>query len=407
MFLGRQAIFDRHRKVCAYELLFRPNTGRNEFDGTEASLATKQVIETLLSIGSENILRGKQAYLNFDHALLREGIHLALPRETTVIEILETVEPTADLLALCRSVRKQGYTIALDDFIHSDKTEALIPVAQTIKVELRVMPRQEQEQFVGDCHARGIQMLAEKVETPEEFQWALDAGYDLFQGYFFAKPEVVRGRRIPAVKMTCLRLLDEMAEVDLNFSRIAKIIGEDVSLTYKLLRSANSALVGSRTKIRSIDRSLVVIGEDGLRRWAALATLPTLASDKPTELVTLSLVRAGFCERLMQLVSPGQRNDAFLTGMFSALDALIDCPLEEALEQVNLGQDISEVLLGKASTKSILDNIYRLTRRYEAGDWDEIEGLAKGCGLPTAAVGQAYLESTVWADGIVHASLQH
>jgi EAL and modified HD-GYP domain-containing signal transduction protein len=186
VFVARQAIFDRERHVHAYELLYRSNGTSNQFDGTEAGEATQQVISgALLSIGLENILGGKKAFLNFDHRLLSAGMHLSLPRTVIVIEILETVIPTADLIALCQGIHEQGYSIALDDFVSQPEFEPLTRIADLIKVDLRSTTMEEQKRLLRTYRPRGIKMLAEKVETYDEFEWALRAGYDFFQGYSF------------------------------------------------------------------------------------------------------------------------------------------------------------------------------------------------------------------------------
>lgn len=402
VFVARQAIFDRKRELYAYELLYRSSGSRNEFDGTDSDVATRQVIaSSLLSIGMENILGGKKAFVNFDHQLLSDGLHLSLPSQAVVIEILETVEPTADLIALCQSISDQGYSIALDDFVSGPAIEPLTHLAKLIKVDLRTTSREEQERLLRTYKPRGITMLAEKVETHEEFEWARNAGYDLFQGYFFAKPSIVTGRQIPAVKASCLRLLRESQRPELDFPRLEALIRDDVSLTFKLLRYSNSALFARREKTSSIGRALLVLGEDGVRRWIAMATLPMLATSKPGELIMLSIVRARFCERLAQLGGFPQHAEAFMMGMFSLLDALIDCPLDEALNEVELEPGVSDALLGIASEQDRLASIYRLARRYEVGDWDEIEALSQNCQVPAVAVGAAYVESTLWAERLL------
>ncbi len=172
VFVARQPIFDRKRQLYAYELLYRSDATRNEFDGTDSAVATRHVISsTLLSIGLENVLCGKKAFLNFDHRLLRDGMHLSLPRQAIVIEILETVQPTADLIALCRTIHDQGYSIALDDFVSQPQFEPLTQIANLIKVDFQATKKEEQERMLGIFRPRGIMMLAEKVETNEEFEW--------------------------------------------------------------------------------------------------------------------------------------------------------------------------------------------------------------------------------------------
>jgi c-di-GMP phosphodiesterase len=245
-------------------------------------------------------------------------------------------------------------------------------------------------------------LLAEKVETHAEFEWARRAGYALFQGYFFARPVIVRGRQIPAVKIACLRLVREVQQPNLDFPHLEELLREDVALTYRLLRYVNSALLSRGTSIDSIGRALLVLGEDGLRHWVALATLPTLATNKPTELLTLALVRARFCERLAELARAAHPNRAFLMGMFSLLDALTDQPLDAALGSVDLGSDVTEALLGIAPEGSFLARTYELIRSYEQGHWDQVEELSRKCRIPFLQIGRAYLDSTDWAEQVVH-----
>lgn len=404
MFVARQPVFDRQRQIYGYELLYRSDPSSNQFDGTEATSATQQVISsTLLSVGLEKILCGKKAFVNFNERLLRDGIHQSLPREATVIEILESVVPTADLIELCRNVHKEGYTIALDDFVSSPEFEPLTQVAQLIKVDMRATGKAEQERLLRTYRPRGIALLAEKVETYEEFNWARTAGYDYFQGYFFARPSVIRGQQMPTSKLNCLRLLSEMQKTELDLNRLEDLIRVDVALTYKLMRYVNSALFGRHEEIRSIKHALVVVGTDKIRHWVALATLSILATDKPGELAILSVVRARFCELLIKLARIELRDEAFLMGMFSLLDAFLDCPLDEALRSVNLGPDISQVLLGTAAAGNLLWMVHQLIRRYEIGDWNEVERLAQVCGFPALTVRDAYVEATVWANEMLHA----
>jgi EAL and modified HD-GYP domain-containing signal transduction protein len=400
--VARQAIFDRERKLYGYELLYRSNSAAAGFDGTDAGVATMQVLSnTLLSIGTDHVLGGKKAFVNFDHGLLRDNMHAILPKDSIVIEILETVDPTADLVALCRGIAAQGYALALDDFTDEVGWEPLIHVIKVIKVDMRLSARAEQERMLRTYKPRGITMLAEKVETHAEFDWARRAGYDLFQGYFFARPVVVRGHQIPAVKTACLRLLREMQQPEIDFDHVEKLLREDVALTYKLLRYVNSASFSRRVEIQSIGRALMVLGEDGTRRWVALAMLPMLAMDKPSELLTLSLVRARFCERLAELALEASPGQAFLMGMFSLLDALIDQPLDEALRTVDLGAEVTEALLGIGEDDNCLAHLYELILSYEQGNWDAVERIAKHCGLPLPATGDAYLDSTDWAEEII------
>ncbi len=195
--VARQAIFDRERRVYGYELLFRSDAGRNEFDGTEGGLATKQVLaNSLLVIGLENLVGVKKAFVNFGRGPLLQGLYASLPRASTVIELLETVEPDSEVLEACRKLRKEGYQLALDDFMFRPSWQTCSTSPTWSRSRSKAFPLRAL--LVRSCKARGLQLLAEKVETHEEFEWARQAGYDYFQGYFFARPVIVQGRKIPS-----------------------------------------------------------------------------------------------------------------------------------------------------------------------------------------------------------------
>ena len=239
-------------------------------------------------------------------------------------------------------------------------------------------------------------MLAEKVETLEEFEWALQVGFDFFQGYFFTKPVVVRGRRISTSKMSCLRLLQETQREEIDFDKLRALINGDVSFSYKLLHFTNSALFANQTEVRTIEHALIVLGEDGIRRWGAIAALPGLAKDKPHELIVHSLLRAQFSERLGRLAQIVTAQNCFLMGLFSLLDTLLDRTIEYALQQIKLAPSVEAALLGTAASDDRMAIVYSLIRFYEAGDWVEVNHLAKRLDLPVSAIGEAYLESARW-----------
>ena len=407
VFVARQPIFDRKGQLYGYELLFRSDLDNNEFDGSEAASATMQVIaNSIFSIGLENLVCGKKAFFNFNRTLLMGGLLSILPKESVVVEILESVEPDAEIVTACRELYAQGYTIALDDFVRDPRFEPLTEIAKLIKVDMRATAKTEQEHLLRTYPPRGIAMLAEKVETREEFDWAQRAGYDLFQGYFFTRPVVVRSRQVPACKATCLQLLREVQHSDLDFKKLAALISRDVSLSHKLLQYVNSALFYRAVEVRSLDHCVVIVGEDNIRHWVALAALPILAKDKPGEVVTHSLVRARFCERLAQLSGIQEKELGFLMGLFSLLDALIDLPLEEALLRVNLPPAIRGVLLGTLREDDALKNVFALVCRYEVGDWDAVTAFAAKLKIQASAIGAAYAESALWAQQALHLTTQ-
>ena len=396
VFVARQAILNRRKDLYAYELLFRSDPDKNHFDGTDSSSATSQLIaNTLLSSGLEGLLGGKKGFINFDRKMLLDGPWSLLRKDLIVIEVLETVEPDEPVVAACLRLRDEGFTIALDDFEHQPKFEPLIKTAHIIKIDMRLTPQAEQERMVSKYGKQGIKMLAEKVETLEEFEWALKIGFDYFQGYFFTKPVVMRGRQTPSWKMSCLRLLQESQKQELDFDKLRDLIKNDVSFYYKLLRFTNSALFSHRSEIRTIEHALITLGEDGIRRWVALAALGGLAKDKPNELIVQCLLRAQFAERLARLAGFSDVHSWFMMGLFSMLDAMLDQTIECALQQIKVSQQIENTLLQQAPPDDRMASAYSLIRNYELGDWDTVTKLAESLGVPVADVGNAYLDSAL------------
>lgn len=401
-FVARQAIFDRDSRVYAYELLYRAGAGHNEFTGSDEDDTTLDVIAgSLLTIGLNRIAAGKKAFINFGRNLLVDGLVSMLPKESVVIEVLETTEPDPEVVQCCRKLRDLGYTIALDDFVWNPRFEELAATANIIKVDLRQTSRAEQERLVATYQPRGIAMLAEKVETREEFEWAARLGYDYFQGYFFARPSIISRKEIQPVVVTSLQVLRELQNPEIDFKDLENLIRKDVSLTYKLFRYVNSALLSRGGTIQSIRSALVHLGEDGIRRWATVATLTRLANQKPEELVNCAMVRARFSENLARLAGDPRFPSAYMIGLFSLLDALLDQPLEEALSEVGLAPEINAVLLGAPEADQRLAGIHRLVGAYEAGQWEQVRQSAQSLGLTDAAVAGAYVDATEWANQIL------
>ena len=402
IFVARQAIFDRESQVHAYELLYRAHAGCDKFTGGDEDGTTLDVIAgSLLTIGLNNIAAGKKAFINFGRNLLVEGLVSILPKESVVIEVLETTEPDSEVVKCCRKLRDSGYTIALDDFVEDARLEPLVATAKIMKVDVRVTSRAEQERLVATYQPRGISMLAEKVETREEFEWAANLGYDYFQGYFFARPDIITQKEIQPVVVTCLQVLRQLQNLEVNFKELENLIRKDVALTYKLFRHVNSALLSRGGNIQSIRSALVRLGEDGIRQWATIATFPRLAKQKPEELVACAMLRARFSESLARSTGDPRYPSAYLIGLFSVLDALLDQPLEQALSEVGLAPMINEVLLGAPGADERLSTIHKLLSFYEAGDWEQVRLLARRLGLTDASVAGAYVDATEWANQIV------
>ncbi len=402
VFVARQAIFDRDSRVYAYELLYRSNAERNEFTGSDEDLTTLDVMASgLLNIGLTSIADGKKAFINFGRNLLVEGLVSLLPKNSVVIEVLETTEPDYEVINRCRKLRDEGYTIALDDFVWDARFEDLIATANIIKVDMRLTSKAEQERLVTTYKPRGLKMLAEKVETREEFEWAVNLGYDYFQGYFFSRPAIVSRKEIQPVVATCLEVLHQLQTPELNLKILERLIGKDVSLTYKLFRYVNSVIFSHEANFQSIRSALVHLGEDGIRRWAPVATLLRAPNTKPEELVACAMLRARFSENLALLAGDPRSSSAYLIGMFSLLDAMLDKPLKDALNEAGLAPAMQAVLLGSSDADPTLTTIYTLMSCYETGKWDNVKDAAQSLRISNAAVANAYVDSVRWANEIV------
>lgn len=395
-FVGRQAIFDGKLKIYAYELLFRSGLD-NVFSNIDGDKATSSVIsDSFFSLGINSITGGKRASINFTRNVLLGNYAQLLPKEKLVVEILENVEPEPEIIEAVQSLKAEGYTLALDDYTGENLKNPFLEHVDILKVDFMLTPPQLRSFLVKRFKPRGIEMLAEKVETREEFQAAVDMGYTLFQGYFFCKPTIVTGSRIPESKIAKLKLLHEVNKADLDYAKVEDIVKLDVALSYKLLRYINSAWFGLRQEVSSIGQTLALLGSKKIRKWISLVAIATLGYDKPPELLITAVVRARFCELLAGQFNLKERaDDLFLMGMFSTIDALLDMPMNKAIEEINMPDDLKRALLGKPSELSTLLN---LVIGYEAGDWDLYETSKQGLHFDDSVVPAIHMEALKMAE---------
>ncbi len=399
VFVGRQPILDRNLRTYAYELLFRSGAV-NRYDGADPVAATASVIaNTFLSIGSDQILGKCKGFMNFPRESLSEEATVLLPQKTVVIEVLEDVTPDPEVIANCQKLSERGYMIALDDFVDRPECSPLTKIADFIKVDFRATLPEERKQLAVKYGGRGIRMLAEKVESQEEFEEARANGYCYFQGYFFAKPLVISATEVPATKLNLLRVLRELQRPELNFPNMEALLRLDVSLSQKLLRYMNSAAFGWSQRIESITRALVALGEDNFRKWLSLAAMTSLVSDKPPELVWESLTRARLCELLAERCGLRNRSaDCFLMGLFSMLDAMIGRPLPELLPGLGLPLDVVAALDGSGKTDDVISRLFALCLACQKADVEQIEQSRLTFRLSFDAVSQISLDAIAWSE---------
>ena len=387
--IGRQPILDRFGRVRAYELLFRgdlPNE-RADFDGNHAT--ANVIANALTEFDFEDVVGPHQAFINFTEELLQNDIALLLPKERVVLEILENVNVTKKLVQAAAALADKGYHIALDDFIFEPQWEPLIVVAGTVKLDVMALSRAEVEEHVKTLRRYDVRLLAEKVESAEEHAWLMDLGFDLFQGYYYAKPNIVSRTRIPQNHLAVVRLLAALNQKSASIDDIEKLVSEDVSLSYRLLRYINSAFIALPQKVDSIRRAVIFFGIDMLRHWASLLVMAGV-DGKPKVLMENALVRARMCERLATEAGHPDAASFFTVGLFSILDSLLDTPMETILEPLPLAPEIVEAL---TTGRGVYGDALRCVASYETCDWANV----KFQDLDRDTIGRIYLDSIEWA----------
>src|SRR5581483_3232071 len=370
VFVARQPIFDQRNEVYGYELLYRSGL-KPVFDGLDPDRASLQVIGNTLSIlGLDTLTQGKRAFINFTHDILVNDYAMLLPPASVVVEILEDVAPTEEVIDACKRLRRLNYVLALDDVVLGDVVNPLVDLVHILKVDFQLCGPAERQRIAHLCRERNVRLLAEKVETAEAFETARAQGYEYFQGFYFSRPKILEHATLHASKLTMLRLLQEVSQPELDFDRIEQIMKLEVSLPYKLLRFMNSALLGLGQTITSLKHALLMLGQSGVRKWLSVVVLADASDDVPHELIVNSVLRARFCEQVAARSRLRTRsNDLFLLGLFSMIDALLRRPLPELVAVLPLDEDVKNTLLGHPSE---LEPVYSLVCAYEQADWPSV-----------------------------------
>lgn len=358
VYIARQPIFDRKLAVFGYELLYRRSMN-NFYEGWDDTQATAELINNaFLTMHFSELTEGTRAFINFSDDMLIDEIPRLLPSETVFVEILETVEVTDELLEAIKRLRKSGYTIVLDDFVFSQRHLPLVHVADMIKIEFNNMNRAVQKMVI-DKYRHKIKFIAEKVETREEFQDAMDMGYDYFQGYFFSKPMMIKSKEVSYLNINLIRILELLHHTEPDFEEIREVIATDLGLSYKLLRLANSVLIGKRHKITSVKRAMVQLGLLEMRKWIYIIMLKDFQMIENKELIKNCLIRA----KMMELVAvtegkDEEKEDYFLAGMFSEIDVLMNRKMVDLVAELPLKESVRTTLLGGDNQmKQTLDHL--------------------------------------------------
>ena len=391
-YVARQPILDARSRVVGYELLARACLD-NLFQG-ESDSATREMLDTFLLLGVDALAKGSMAFVNCTREALVSQLVTLLTPQTTVLEVLETVQVDDDVINACREFKRLGYRIALDDFVPREDLRPLLPLADFIKVDFRASDasaRREIHRFVRDSPAA---LVAEKIEDQQEFQTASEEGYRYFQGYYFCRPVIVPNRIIPANELNCIRLLAALSRDPMNLIEVEQVVMAETSLCYRLLRLVNSALFGFRREINSIHDALIMVGENEFRKLATVFIAAEFGRTRPHALVVLALQRARFCELLAPHLNLNP-NEQYLLGMLSLIDAILRTPKPSVVNALPLRAQAKAALLGE-----ICDCALPLTliQKYERGDWHVCDDVVHSSPVSEETLTSLYLKSVRWAE---------
>lgn len=396
-YIARQPILNSEQNTVGYELLFRDGPN-NTFPDIDPELATQRLLSEHFLATHYSTIGDKLAFVNFPYQSLVNLIPTLFPKDNLVIEILETCEPTQELLHAVRKMHTAGYTIALDDFIPKKAWLPFLAYTSIIKIDIRLYPLDKAKKLIQRLAAYDIEFLAEKVETHQEFELAKQMGFNKFQGYFFSKPQLIRRKQIKPSFITVIQLVKEIAKTELDYDELERLISIDVTLSYKLLSFVNSSYL-IRSEITSFKQAFIYLGEDRLRKFISLAAITSTQDDKPDMLYNLSIQRARFCQLLIKdIASDIDDGLGFLTGMFSLLDSLFDQPLVELVENMPINNLVKVALV---ANQGKLGKVLSLVKAYESAEWDLVAELCQKLQLDDEALTKHYDSSIKWTEELL------
>ena len=394
-FLARQPIVDTKQNIVAYELLFRFDGATDAAHVSDELDASLQVLVNAVgNMGTDWVLGDKIAFINMGESLLSSGFTELLPADRAVLEILETVRVTDELVERLRGLRSRGFRFALDDFEHTPSSEPLLEVADFVKLDL-LNQHAPLEDTVRRLRQYPVKLVAEKVETRAAFEAARNLGFDFFQGYFFARPETLSTRTINPSYQNLLDLLNKV-RVNADVRNLEMAFKRDVALSFKLLRYINSVGFGLSCEIQSIRHAIAVLGMQQLYRWLTLLLVTAGGDSVPPALVKTAVTRGRLTELLgARLLPKVDQDNLFIVGVFSMLDVMMDTPMNELLDKITLPEPVAEALANRAG---VYGPFLSLAEACETPDPDRISELSASLALSPAQVNEAHVQALAWVE---------
>ncbi|AYE35063.1 EAL and HDOD domain-containing protein [Clostridium septicum] len=402
IFIARQAIYNKNEKVVAYELLYRSSLD-NKFDSSvKPEEATYKVIQNISSFGLDKLTNNKMALVNFPEEVINSNMATLLPKEKVIIEVLENVKPTKEVIDNLRFLKRKGYYVALDDVSNLNQVMKFINIVDIIKVDFKLSTKEERKEIANffmknNFKLYNIKLLAEKIESKADFKEAIELNFKYFQGFYFSTPSVIIGEDIAVRNITIFNVLIELLKEEFDLSRIESIIISDVALSYKFLRFINSAYFSFVQEIDSIRQGIMLIGMEELRKWLSIVSVVEMRLSKSEEYANNTVIRAKFCEEVMAKINYKEKGNAFMVGLFSDLHVMMRKDIQSVVDELPVSFNVKEALLGK---DNILRYILNLTLAYEELNTDLVYKISNRVGLNIDNLGQIYLNTIEWAKRI-------
>lgn len=397
-YVARQPILDLRGKVHGYELLFR-NGPEAVFRG-DGEFATRTMLDNTVLYGLGRLTRGLPAFVNCTTEALTTDLVQVLPSGMTVLEILETVEPTPEVVDACRRLKAAGYRLALDDFAWRPGVDPLVELAHYVKVDFVATNREERRRLLDRLSGTAVALVAEKIETQDQFTEARDSGFTLIQGYYFCRPTLLENRRVPANRLSQIEILRMLSDGSFDLHKLALLVRRDPSLTYRLLRLINSPACAVQQEVRSVRAALIAVGEEAFRRMATLAIASELNAGRPAEILRMAFVRARFCERGAGLCGLDEK-EQYLLGMLSLLPAMLRMPMKELAASLPMREEIRRALKGQKVTERAL---LSWLENHERGDWAAGDVVAERFMLKASELVHCYEEALAWAEAVLQSA---
>lgn len=373
-FAARQPILDIDKQLYGYELLFRKGYDNIYPDICNEAATSRMINGLTIDSGINDFASGNVAFINFTESSLINRYHFLLPHDKIVVEILETVTPSPSTLDICLELKAAGFTLALDDYEDHIAWNPFLEIVDIIKVDIQAMSKTALFAVVEKLKDYpNLVLLAEKIETYDEFQAAKQLGFTLFQGYFFSKPVIIKSLSLDPSHVTIMKLMQLVNAQEPDLQAIADIIKYDANLSIKTLRYVQSPIFKRTAVINSIQQAIVTMGMENVKRLISLLFCSQLSGNKPTELSRIAIQRAYFCEKICLLLrQPQLADDAFLIGLLSLVDAMLDGDIQEIVASLPINEQVKMGLIQKDSWASIMLTI---CGSFERGNWDAVQRL--------------------------------